>query len=226
MRCTAIISAYKCADWLEGRITNLLEQSEVPEIQAVAQLGSKELDILIHFNINTAITEDIPTVYWAWNRAIKKATTPYINIANSDDRLSKFAIEEMCDELDKNPEIGLVYPDCNVITEANGDIVSVYEWAESSLMEGCHIGPCPTYRAILHNMYGYFPEDYIVAGDYWYWLNLEHNGVKFKHIKKPLATFWDRSKNPSIESNLEFRMRNRTVWETAKAQEYWRNHAD
>jgi len=229
-RCTAIISAYKCESWLRDRIINLLSQSEQPDIIAVAKYHSEEAKIIREYEASDSIkvitTYGIPTVYEAWNLAIGKVETPYIAIANSDDRLANFAIKEMCDELDNNPDVGLVYPDCNIVTELNGNIVGKYEWAEGSLLEGCHIGPAPTYRADLHKQYGLYPEDYIVAGDYWYWLNLEFNGVKFKHINKPLCTFWDRRNRADIEPNLEYLQSNRTIFETAKAKDYWRAKYD
>jgi len=231
-RCTAIISAYKCKSWLEGRISNLLEQTEVPDIVAVVRYHSEEAKIIHGFidkhirNIMLIYTSGDPTVYEAWNLAIGRVDTKYINIANSDDRLANFAIREMCDELDNNPDIGLVYPDCNIVTELNGNVVGKFEWSEGDLLEGCHVGPCPTYRTDLHKLYGLYPEDYIVAGDYWYWLNLEYNGVKFKHINKPLCTFWDRRNRADIEPNLEFLQSNRTIFETAKAKYYWRAKYD
>jgi len=225
-RCTSIISAYFCKDWLEGRIQNLLEQSEVPNIVAVALKDSEESKILARYpEVTTIITSDVPTVYAAWNMAIKACDTTFVNIANSDDRLSKFAIERMCNALQENPSYSLAYPDCHVVYELNGDRFP-FELGEGDLFSGCFIGPVPTYRRKLHELYGWFPEDYVVAGDYWFWLNLQVNGVKFLHIKEKLGIFYDRSQNPSIENNLEYKFSNLTIFETAKAQEYWKKERD
>lgn len=223
-RATSIISAYKCQDWLTGRITNLLDQTEVPNIVAVCQKDSKEAEILSKFpEVTTITTPDIPTLYRAWNMALDAVETKYINIANSDDRLSNFAIKEMCDELDNDPEAGLVYANCDVVRELNGESVEVIDWMEGDLFKGCFIGPFPTYRKKLHELYGEYPSDYVVSGDYYFFLNLYRNGVKLKHIKKTMGRWWDRSHNPELPTNLEFRQKNRATWEAARAKEFWRN---
>jgi len=223
-RCTSIISAYFCDDWIDGRVTNLLEQSEVPAIVAVCQKGSKEDEILSKFpEVIRINTPDIPTVYKAWNLALRCVQTEFVNIANSDDRLDVNAIKEMCNALQENPDVGLVYPDCHVVYELNGEYVGELVADDGqSLLSGCFVGPVPTYKRELHELYGYFPEDYIVAGDYWEWLNFQAHGVKFMHIHKKLGVFYDRRYNPSIENNIEYKFSNRTVWESARAIEYWK----
>jgi len=222
-RCTSIISAYFCEDWIHGRVTNLLEQTEVPAIVAVCQKGSKEDEILSKFpEVIRINTPDVPTVYACWNLALRCVQTDFVNIANSDDRLDVNAIKEMCDELEKDKAYGLAYSDCHVCSELNGEPIASFEWGEGDLLGGCFVGPSPVYRTELHKLYGEYPEEYVVAGDYWMWLNFQHNGVKFLHIKKKLCTFWDRSGNPSIVNNLEYAQSNRTIFESAKAREYWR----
>jgi len=224
MRCTSIVSAYFCESWLEGRIINLLEQTLVPNIIAVCQKGSEEQKLLSKFpQVLILTTPDIPTVYVAWNMAISAVETPFINIANSDDRLLPTGIEEMCYELETNKEIGLVFPDLWVVYEYNGEYRSELVPSDTlDMFDGCFIGCCPTYRTELHKLYGLYPEEYVVAGDYWMWLNFHVHGVKFKHIHKKLGVWYDRSHDPSVEKNLEFRMSNLTVWESAKAKDFWR----
>ena len=223
MRVASIISAYFCDAWLEGRIQNLLEQTLVPEIIAVSQSGSEEAKIISKYpQVLSILTPDVPTVYACWNMAIRATDCELINVANSDDRLVSTAIEEMHNALQENPDVSLVYSDCHVVSELNGEPVASFEWGEGDLYEGCFVGPSPVYRKELHELYGEYPEEYVVAGDYYFWLNLQHNGVKFLHIKKKLCTFWDRSGNPSVENNLEYKFSNRTVFESAKAREFWR----
>jgi len=223
VKVASIISAYFCESWLEGRIQNLLEQTLVPEIIAVSQSGSEEAKIISKYpQVLSILTPDVPTVYACWNMAIRATDCELINVANSDDRLVSTAIEEMHNALQENPDVSLVYSDCHVVSELNGEPVASFEWGEGDLYEGCFVGPSPVYRKELHELYGEYPEEYVVAGDYYFWLNLQHNGVKFLHIKKKLCTFWDRSGNPSVENNLEYKFSNRTVFESAKAREFWR----
>ena len=224
MRCTSIISAYYAPDWIEGRVTNLLEQTEIPKIVAVCQKGSEESKLLSKFpEVIQITTPDVPTVYKAWNLAIGAVDTPLINIANSDDRLINTAIEEMCDALQENPTYGLAYPDCHVVYEYNGEYVGeLVAPDDTHLLSGCFIGPVPTYRRKLHELYGYFPDSYIVAGDYWQWLNFKSHGVEFMHIHKKLGIFYDRRHDPSVMNNIEYRKSNLTCWESARAREYWK----
>ena len=92
-RVTAIISAYYAEDYIQGRLENLVGQTEKVDIIAVVQKGSIESGICARFpQVEIIQTNDIPGVYEAWNIGIKAANTPYVTNANSDDRLAPHGV--------------------------------------------------------------------------------------------------------------------------------------
>ena len=212
---SAIVSAYFCEDFLENRIKNLLDQDKVPDIVATCLYDSPEHKILKRFGqVMTFSSSYIPALYSAWNTMLQVCHSDYVIIANSDDRLAKYAISEMSQVLDDNPDVGLVYANADVVVEEFGDVVKTFEWRDpdADLWEGCYIGNAPMFRRELIEKHGDFDEAYGVAGDWEMWIRLQRAGVKFYHINKVLGTFWDRS------DNLEHRRKNRLTWENAKVR--------
>jgi len=126
-RVTAIISAYFAEDYIQGRLENLVSQTEKVDIIAVAQKGSIEAGICARFpQVEIIQTNDIPGVYEAWNIGIKAANTPYITNANCDDRLAPHALKKMADILDKETTYGVVYPDVSIVEEIGGNPIGEY----------------------------------------------------------------------------------------------------
>lgn len=220
-RVSAIISAYHCEGYLRGRIDNLLQQTERPEIIIVCQNGSREHDIACEYEqVIVIATRDIPTIYEAWNIGIKAANGKYVTNANSDDRLKPNALKTMADILDKESTYGLAYADSEIVTEIGGKVAGVYKWIEGGLDEllsGCFIGPMPVWRKNLHDRFGYFDEAYHVAGDYEMWLRFAKNGVKFFHVRgDPLGTYLKR------QSSAEHREPLRSLWEANNVRSKYR----
>jgi hypothetical protein len=208
----AIVSAYYCEDWLENRIKNLLDQARPVTPIIVCQKGSQEEAIAIGFpGCKIYTTPDIPTVYKAWNLALS-FESDYVIIANSDDKLAKFATQKMAAILDETPEIGLVYANSTIVKEQYGEPVGYLDLRDPDydLLEGCYIGHFPMYRRELHDKYGLYNEQYKIAGDYDFWLRLQKAGVNFCHITEYLGEFWDRG------DNLEFAKNDLMIWEQAR----------
>ena len=65
------------------------------------------------------LTEDVPTVYRAWNLGIKAAEGQYITNANADDRHHPLAYTLMAAILDARPDIDLVYHNQYITWEPN-----------------------------------------------------------------------------------------------------------
>jgi len=224
-RVTAVISAYKCDKWLEGRITNLLEQDEHPKIIAVAQEESREQPILEKYpDVLKIYTLETPTVYRAWNIGIKAARTEYITNANADDRLYAGSLKKMADILDKEKTYGMVYTDIDVVTEIDGPVRTAFKWMEGGLAElikGCFLGPMPMWRRKLHDRFGYFDEAYKSAGDYDYWMRLAHGGVKFYHVRD-----WKAGAYLSHQASVEKREPLLSLWEANNIRMKYREAAN
>lgn len=130
---SAIISAYYAERYLAGRLENLKTQ-DVPgglEIIVVAKRGSREVELAtlnappgdivimqegesrgvhaVEPGILIIETEDIPTVYHAWNLAVQQARGDYVTNANSDDRHYPGALAALAAALDENPKYDLAY---------------------------------------------------------------------------------------------------------------------
>ena len=208
MTVSAIISAYFCEEWLEGRIENLKDQTLRPQIMVHAFQHSKEAEIanrlldpedmlIEHYN------GDAPTIYASWNWLIHAAKGEYVTNANADDRLARWGIEKLAHQLDVRPEISVVYADVDKCTDLSGGFdhawrSGYFKWWEGenqyeTLLSGlCFLGPMPMWRKSLHDKHGYFDDKMKSAGDYEFWLRLAKGGEKFYHLREAQGIYLDR----------------------------------
>jgi len=219
----AIVSAYYAEKFLQGRIENLLEQTPVPLIVVVCQEKSIEEEIALRFSrpqdIQVATTEDVPTVYAAWNIGIQFSKSQYVVSANSDDRFYAGGLRLLAKTLDKRPDYALVYADVDRVKEIDAEPFGRFEWAEGGLdelLKGCFIGPMPMWRRSLHDKYGVFDSAFTSAGDYEFWLRLAAGGEKFRKIHAACGAYLD------CKDSLEHRSPVRSAWETARARALYR----
>ena len=225
-RVSAIVSAYYAKKYLWGCLEDLSDQTEDVEIIVVCEFGSDEHEMANHFRdshfverIKIVTTEDIPSVYRAWNIGIKNASGKYITNANTDDRHHKEALELMANILDGRPDIDLVYADSLVTWEDNqtfdefGKLYPANTW-KSGRWEGepgyfawynynkallgraCFIGPQPMWRANLHQRHGYFLDNYQSAGDYEFWLRCAKDN-NYLHLPWFLGLY--QARNDGVE---------------------------
>jgi len=213
---TAIVSAYYAYKFLPGRIANLREQNPPPRIIVVAQQGSREAEIAEQCKVVTLLTPDIPTIYAAWNMAIRLTKeSEYIVVANTDDRFHIGGLKVLSDALDSNPDIALCYADNDIVLQIDGDPVNRHNWASGGfdeLKEMCFIGPMPMWRASLHSKHGYFDDLMKSAGDYEFWLRIASRGEKFMHQPRSIGTYLYRKDSAERREPL------RGVWESARAR--------
>jgi len=226
---SAIVSAYFADKYLPGRIENLQRQSLVPEIIVVCHEDSKEREVIRDFDVKKIIipaNEPIPTIYEAWNMAIKQAEGEYITNANCDDRLYPKALEKLARALDEHPKYSMSYFNVDVVNEIDAAPVSKYEWFEGGLkelvMQGCFLGPMPMWRKSLHDKYGYFEESYKlrngdiykpqVVSDFEFWMRLAQGGEQFFHVREILGAYLDHPKSAEKRSPL------RRLWEECRAK--------
>jgi glycosyltransferase involved in cell wall biosynthesis len=220
---SALVSAYYAEQYIEGRMQNLLAQKPQPEIIAVCQRNSGEHRALMHFEdlgqVKLILTDDIPTIYAAWNMAIEAATGEYLTNANCDDRLYPGALGKLSQALDVHKKYAVAYSDIDVVPEIGAPPVDRYVWAEGGLEQlliGCFLGPMPMWRKSLHEKYGLFDGEMHSAGDYEFWLRLAHGGEKFYHVKEVTGVYLDRP------NSAEKRTKLRSIWEQARAKGRYR----
>lgn len=229
-RVTAFVSAYNSANWLRGRINNLIEQTlfgrGALEI-VVVNSGSKDETATIlksYLPLGSAfkiITTQREGIYSAWNRGIKLASGNYVTNANADDKLHSQALERLADILDDGADVAYGdswvtdtpyeafhdFPKCRRAPYANGRMF----WGAFSperLKQADIIGACPMWRKSLHEQYGYFDESYLLSADYEMWLRLSARGVKFQNVPEFMSmVYFGNNATPANQeqSNMEAR---------------------
>jgi GT2 family glycosyltransferase len=218
MKVSAIVSAYYAQDYILDRILNLQHQVPAPEIVVVAQKGSKEAEVARTHDTVLILTDDIPTIYAAWNMAIRAASGEYITNANCDDFTNKDAYQVMSSVLDKNPDIALVYSDNWTISEHGDKFLKRRPYASfKTLQNKCVVGPFPMWRKSLHDKYGYFDESYIVAGDYEFWLRIASHGEELCHIALTTGVYYDH------RESAEHRNRSLAMLENIKVRNIYKD---
>jgi glycosyltransferase involved in cell wall biosynthesis len=218
---SAIISAYYCEEYLEGRITNLLNQSLAPEIVVVCQKGSEEFEVSEQFNLQKnnfrlLLTEITPTIYGAWNTGILFSAGDYIINANADDRFTLDAIEDMAEALDEHPEASMIYGSAYVIEKLGGKVIGQVgnrEGDYQKLKNDYYLGPFQMWRRSLHAKYGYFDESLQVAGDYDFWLRCAKGGEKFYHLPGYVGTYLKRPDSAEHRQPIVAKYENQLVRE-------------
>ncbi len=214
-RISAIISAYFAEDFLEARLENLMYySSEKPEIVAVALKGSKEAHILHKYamkrdGVNILLTEDIPTVYAAWNMAIKASHGLYITNANCDDLVFKDSYAYMADMLFTST-YDMVYGD--VIEIPANRVRHFYGDGLEDMLKCCYGSPMPMWKRSVHDEIGYFNESYHVAGDYEFWLRMLKYGYTLGHCGIIVGEYLNRP------DSVEHRESYLTIQETSRAR--------
>ena len=222
---SAIVSAYYAEEYLEGRLANLTAQTPQPEIVVICKRESREHDITLDFMrrndaaITVIVTDDIPTVYKAWNVGIEAASGDFITNSNCDDRLYPGALAKLAAAMDGNKKYSVAYANVDIVETIGGAPVGRYEWAEGgiqALMTGCFLGPMPMWRKSLHAKYGGFDADMHSAGDYEFWMRLAKAGEKFFHVRECVGAYLKRP------NSAEHRFKLRSIWEQARARGRYR----
>lgn len=219
---SAIISAYYAEEFIEGRIDNLLRQSLMPEVVVVCQRGTAEHLTATKYRadeVKVVLTDDVPTIYTAWNLGIQASTGDYLTNANSDDRLYPGALAKLAKALDDHPKYAVAYSDADVVEALSGPPVNRYEWDEgglNTLLIGCFMGPWPMWRRSLHDKYGLFDAEMYSAGDYEFWLRLASKGERFFHLREVTGAYLSRAES------AEHKFKLRSLWEQARAQGRYR----
>ena len=192
MSVSAIVSAYYAERFLKKRLDNLMYQNPRPEIIVVCQKGSLEEAIAKTYDVMWIITPDIPTIYAAWNMAIKAANCEYITNANTDDHIYQGSYAAMAKVLNDNSDVAVVYGDENQFDGQQNILKQRPQGDFEMLKTRFFPGPMPMWRASLHMDYGYFDDKFKVCGDYEFWLRIAVHGERFHHIPQALGLYLNR----------------------------------
>jgi GT2 family glycosyltransferase len=197
---SAIVSTYCAEQYIAGCLEDLEAQTIADRLEiVVVNSGSPQNEDAIirefqkkYDNIRYIRTEKRETIYAAWNRAIKISSGKYITNANTDDRHRKDSLEIMAKALDDNPKKVLVYGNQNIVKPYKGRNIPVgegnygYYLRQRLLTRELDVGSQPMWKRTLHDEFGYFDENFFVAGDTEFWLRVSQK-YDFMYINQILG---------------------------------------
>jgi len=225
---SVIVSTYKSERYIRKKLENLVGQSIVDKIEIIIiDSGSPEGEHLIikeflsvYPQIKYIRTEERETLYAAWNRGIRIASGKYITNSNTDDLLTKNALETLSAYLLNNPHVGLVYADQILTSIPNIEpeklkgnrVIRFPEFDYIYMLERCIIGSQPMWRADVHFKDAiWFDESFEVSGDHEFELRVADK-YPIAHLESVLGTFY---KSPG-KTNKETENFSRTAAEVAR----------
>ena len=188
---TAIVSTYRAARFLRGRLTDLLQQSIADQLEIIvidSNSPEDEASIVAEFQQQTDTIRYLRTsrresVYQAWNRGVALATGQFLTNANCDDRLAPTALERLCGLLQQHPGAGFAYADFLITGYENETFASHHAhdvtrrpaYHRNRLLENCITGSQPLWRRALHGRIGTFDAAYASAADYDFFIRASCN---------------------------------------------------
>jgi GT2 family glycosyltransferase/glycosyltransferase involved in cell wall biosynthesis/Flp pilus assembly protein TadD/predicted SAM-dependent methyltransferase len=218
---SAIVSAYNSERFLRGCLEDLENQTIADKVEIIVVIsGSKQNEEVIvkefqkkYQNIKCIKTKQRETLYESWNRGIKVASGKYITNANTDDRHKRDALEILAGALDSNPTAALAYGDCLITENENGTFEHhtanrcyiFPEFSKRQMLARQFFGPQPMWRKSVHEKIGYFNPEYVVCGDWDFFIRL---GTEFHaiHIPEFLGLYCRR--DDSVERSNKDRNKN------------------
>lgn len=137
------------------------------------------------------------------NIALRSANGEYIMRLDADDFLHERAIETLVDCLDKNSDVGLVFPDYYEV-DAKGKILKLVKTSEISkdqypILDRPAHGACTMFRISVLQRVGGYSEKYQRQDGYDIWLKVIR---QFRPMTVDLPLFYYRQHGASITDNM------------------------
>jgi glycosyltransferase involved in cell wall biosynthesis len=231
-----VTPSYNQAIYLEQTILSVIHQT-YPRIEfIVVDGGSTDSSIELIKKYQDKID--------FWTSARDKGQTDAINIGfkqasgdifawlNSDDVYQPEAVEEAVDYLSKNPDVGLVYGDANII-DNRGRVIGKFNAQQTSYQRlrrgGVYIPqPAAFWRACLWKKVGPLDPSYYFAMDYDLWVRLAKVS-ELKYLKgHTWASFRVHGQSKTITSDslcwdemLRIHRRDGGSWFSILVAKYW-----
>ncbi len=189
IKISVLVSLYHGQEYLEG-FFNALNRIDSPETLELIIIHNDpvtdELEIISRYKqmSRISIVHDIvnnrESLYSSWNRGIRLARGPYIAIWNVDDVRLPDSLKRQSHILDKHSDVFFTYGDqieIQMYGESDGRQVCFPEFHEHPelFISGFHLGCFPMWRKALHDIAGYFDEQFKSAGDYEFFVRVVKN---------------------------------------------------
>lgn len=180
--------------FIEQTIQSVLNQ-DYPNLEHIIVDGGSTdgtIDILRRYpHLRWLSTHDRGQSH-ALNKGFKMASGKIIGWLNSDDLYLPNAVRMAVDAFSKYPDVTAVYGDY-VAIDPNGKVVAYKREIpfhfDTMLYWGCYIGqPALFFREEVFKSVGYIDEELHYTMDWEFWLRMARSGLRFRHIKRLLAS--------------------------------------
>jgi glycosyltransferase involved in cell wall biosynthesis len=144
----------------------------------------------------------------AINKGMQLSQGDVLSYLNSDDLLHPNAIQTAVDYLERNPDVDMVYGDCNFI-DADGKILRVVRAAPFRLVDAIRgaqrlVQPGTFWRRTVYEKVGNFDESLHYVMDFDYWIRAALLDCKIAYIPKTLASFRLHSQSKTVSQQQRF----------------------
>lgn len=163
---------------------------------------------LKYSNIKHIKLESDPGLYGVWNIGVKLAEADFVTNANIDDRRNPCCLETQVRALEEDASITLVYAPFyathvpnTVFENPYGQFLLDVPEFSVSMMKGCSMGPMPMWRTSIHDVCGYFRDDFFSAGDYEMWCRMVSCGAVFKKLPFVSGVYYFNPKGLSTDQD-------------------------
>lgn len=144
-----------------------------------------------HENVIEIRYNEYIKLYSSWNDGIKNTDSEYIVNYNMDDQWHPEYLETCTKWLNENQDHAIVSSGCYVACNPN-QVWPNWKWIDKMPFYKYPLstaGPCPVWRRVLHDKYGYF-EDHYVISDAKFWEQLYTGNEKFGLIDSFMVLYY------------------------------------
>ena len=179
-----LTSLYNCEEYLHRYFEHVLKIENLYEIEFIfihnaATKNEKEIVFSYlnrHSHINYQYIEVArEKIYASWNRGIKAATGQFIAIWNVDDIRMPYSLKQQAEKLLSNPDFDMVYGNIQTIFHLNDNAPLTLITKDITNKRHFHYfqeGAFLMWRKAVHDVVGYFDEQFMIRGDADFWLRL------------------------------------------------------
>lgn len=206
-RISVIISSYKNARFVPGKLAEIEAQTAFPESEFLfVETGSpeKERELFapfcrVHPNCRLIVTEERKTLYEAWNLGWKDARAPIVCYSNMDDAMHPRLLEEVIAAMDREQ-----WDACTVLIAKQPLDAESRNWSRANgLPLSTRPGPFTAWRRELSETIGWFDERFRAAGDKEFWGRLAAAGLRVGLIPKVLYLYTQNPQSLSLAARQE-----------------------
>ena len=191
LKISVLTSLYNCINHLENFVVHLVNfSSKYNDIEFLVlhnEPSSEELKIFERYrsqlgeNVRHITIPQRESLYASWNRGIKLSQGDYVTIWNVDDLIIPEAILKVVKFMDSKPDVMLVYGNqvniiklgCNLKKKlVQPPRVKDNLCSKFLAMRSYYPGTFMVWRKALHDVIGFFDEQFFSGGDFDFWIRV------------------------------------------------------